>query len=130
MAIAGLELHQHFGELGVAGRARHQTHERRALEYSLAFLLRHAPEYAENLAASVIFLELLQPMENFLFGLVANAAGVVHHQPGGLRRIDLRIPAVSQRADDLLRIVRIHLAPEGLDVEGLHSIFIVREPAT
>jgi hypothetical protein len=23
--------------------------------------------------------------------------------------------------------VRIHLAPEGLDVEGLHSIFIVRE---
>jgi hypothetical protein len=36
---------------------------------------------------------------------------------------------MKQRADDLLRIVGIHLAPKGLDVEGLHSIFIVREPA-
>jgi hypothetical protein len=34
---------------------------------------------------------------------------------------------MEQRADDLLRVVRIHLAPEGLDVEGLHSVFIVRE---
>jgi hypothetical protein len=34
---------------------------------------------------------------------------------------------VDQGSDDLLRIVGIHLAPEGLDVEGLHSIFIVRE---
>jgi hypothetical protein len=34
---------------------------------------------------------------------------------------------VDQSPDDLLRIVRVHLAPEGLDVEGLHSIFIVRE---
>jgi hypothetical protein len=34
---------------------------------------------------------------------------------------------MEQSADHLLRIVGIHLAPEGLDVEGLHSIFIVRE---
>ncbi len=77
MAIAGFQLHQHFGELRIAGRSCHQAHEWRALEDSLAFLLRHAAQYAENFAAAVIFLELLQSMENFLLGLVANAAGVV-----------------------------------------------------
>ena len=69
-----------------------------------------------------IALELLQPVKNFLFGLVANAARVVKHQLGVFECGDLEITLVDQRAHDFFRIVRVHLAAEGLDVEGLHSI--------
>jgi len=42
----------------------------------------------------------------------------------------LGITAVDERADNLLGIVRIHLAAEGLDVEGLagHCLFIIGPP--
>jgi hypothetical protein len=74
-------------------------------------------------------LELVEPMEHLLFGLIADATGVIKDQLGFLGGFNFLIALMEQRADDLLRIVGIHLAPKGLDVEGLHSIFIVREPA-
>jgi hypothetical protein len=52
-AVARFELHQHLGQLGVAGRAGHQADVRRALENLLAFLLRHASEHAEHFALAV-----------------------------------------------------------------------------
>ncbi len=73
-------------------------------------------------------LELLEPVKNLLLGFVADTAGVVEDQLRLFGRFHLLVALMEQRPDDLLRIVRVHLAPEGLDVEGLHSIFIVREP--
>ena len=52
--VAGLQLHQHFGQLRVAGRAGHQADVRRALEDLLAFLLRHAAEHAEDFALAAL----------------------------------------------------------------------------
>ena len=98
------------------------------LENLLAFLLRHAAQHRERLALAVFFLELLQPVEHLLLGFIADAAGVVEDQLGFFGRLHLLVALMQQRADDLFRVVRVHLAPEGLDVEGLHSIFIVREP--
>ena len=68
-AIAGLELHQHFGQPRVAGRAGHQADVRRALENLLAFLLRHASQHAEDLALARRALEILQAVETFCSAL-------------------------------------------------------------
>ena len=86
-AIAGLELHQHLRQPGVTGGARHQADVRRALEYLFALLLRHASQHAEDLALARRPLEILQAVEDLLFGLVADAAGVVEHQVGRFRRL-------------------------------------------
>ena len=102
---------------------------RSLFEDLLAFLLGDAAEHGKRFPLAMFSLKLVQPVEHLLFGFIADAAGVVEDQLGFLGGLDLLIALMEQRADDLLRVVRIHLAPEGLDVEGLHSIFIVREPA-
>ena len=116
------------GKLVVAGRSAHQADVRSLFENLLAFLLGDASQHRKRFALAMFFLELVEPVEHLLFGFIADAAGVVEDQLGFFGRLDLLIALMEQRADDLLRIVRVHLAPEGLDVEGLHSIFIVREP--
>ena len=93
---------------------------RSAVENLFAFLLGHAAEHAEHFALAGA-LELLQPVEDLLLGLIADAAGVVEDQRGFLGRFHLRIALLHQRADDLLRIVGIHLAAEGFDVESFPS---------
>jgi hypothetical protein len=90
-ALALFELYQHLRQFGVTRRARHQAHVRSLFENLLAFLLRHAAEHAEDLALARIALELLQPVKHLLLGLVADAARVVQHQPGGLRRLHLQV---------------------------------------
>ena len=97
------------------------------LEDLLPFLLGHAPQDGEELPLARGALELLQTVEDLLLGLVPNAARIVEHQPGILGPLDLRIAAVHERADHLLGIVRVHLAAEGLDVEGFprHGAFIL-----
>ena len=119
--VAGFELHQHLRQLGVAGRSRHQADVRRAFEDLLAFLLRHAAQHGEHLALAGSLLNCCRRLKTFLLGLVANAAGVVENQFGFFGLLHLRIALGEQRADDFFRIVHIHLAPEGLDVEGLHA---------
>ncbi len=94
---------------------------RRAFENAFAFLLRHAPKDAENLALPCFTLELLQPMEHLLLGFVANAAGVVEHQLGLLHLLHLRITLCEQSADDFFRVVSVHLTAERLNIEGLHG---------
>src|ERR1035438_10202892 len=121
VAIARLKLHQHFGEPGVAGGACHQADVRRALENLFALLLRHASQHPEDLALARRALEILQAAEDLLFGLVANAAGVVEHQVGRFRRFDLVVTPGKQRADDLLGVVGVHLAAEGFEVESFPS---------
>ena len=125
--FAGFELRQHLAQPRIAGRAGHQADMRRALENLLAFLLRHAPQHAEDLALARVALELLQAVEDLLLGLVADAARVVEHQLRILRRLHLRVAPGHERAGHLFGVVRVHLAAEGLDVEGFprHCAFIL-----
>ena len=116
--VAGFELHQHFAEARVAGRAGHQADMRRPFENLLAFLLRHAAQHAEDFAFARFALEILQTVENLLLGLVANAARVEKHQSGRIRRRNLRVALGQERACDLFGVVGIHLAAECFQVEG------------
>src|SRR5687767_8734095 len=102
---------------------------RSLFENPLAFLLRHAPEHSEGFALTRLALELLEPVKHFLFGLVANAARVVEHQFGCLRRLHLAVALPLERADHLFGVVHVHLATEGFDIERFHharvSTFII-----
>jgi hypothetical protein len=100
---------------------------RSALEDALSFLLRHASDHGKHFALAGGALELIQPVEYLLLGLVANAAGVVHNQSSGFGSLDLGVAAMNKSSDDLLGIMRVHLAAEGLDVESLlgHYVLII-----
>ena len=50
-AVSGLNLRQQLRQLRIAGRTAHQAHLRGALEKALAFLLRHAPQHADDLVS-------------------------------------------------------------------------------
>src|SRR5262249_5442219 len=76
-AMAGLELHQHLGELGIAGRPGDQAHGRRLLENAAAFLLRDAADHGECLAFPRRALELIETAENLLLRFVPDATRVV-----------------------------------------------------
>ena len=89
--VARLELYQHFGQPGVTGRSRDQTHVRRPVEYLLAFLLGHATDDREDLPGAGS-LEVLKTREDLLFGFIANAACIVENIPCCFGRIDLCIP--------------------------------------
>ncbi len=119
-AISGFKLDQKLGKAVVARRAANQADVRRFFEDFLAFLLRHASEHRKRFPLAVFFLELLKAVEDFLLGLVADAARVVEDQLGFLGGRDLGITAPDEGADDLFGVVHIHLAPEGLDIECLH----------
>jgi hypothetical protein len=67
-------------------------------------------------------------MEDLLLSTVANAAGVVENVGSIFGPGDFAITFFEQDADDLFRIVCVHLAAERLDVKGFfHGIPIVRE---
>src|ERR1700677_2902321 len=58
-------------------------------------------------------------MEDFLFGFVADGAGVVEDEVGLLDGFYLTISLVDERADDFFGVMDVHLAAEGFEVESL-----------
>jgi predicted AAA+ superfamily ATPase len=54
-----------------------------------------------------------------LLGFVANGAGVIENQVSFLDRFHLAVTLMHQRANDLLRVMDIHLTAEGLDIKRL-----------
>jgi hypothetical protein len=100
-------------------RPRHQRHIGRALENLFAFLLGHAAEHAKRLAFLFIFLVIGEPVEHFLFRLVADGAGIVEHQVGLFDRLHLPIAFLQQRPHNLFGVVDVHLAAKGFEVERL-----------
>ena len=64
---------------------------------------------------------LVEAMEDFLFGLVADAAGVVEDEAGVGFVGGLGVALVEEGADDFFGVVGVHLAAESFDVEGLHT---------
>jgi hypothetical protein len=61
----------------------------------------------------VLALVFVQAVKDLLLGLVADGAGVVEDQAGFFFRLDLPVALLLQCADDLLRVMGIHLAAEG-----------------
>ena len=57
-------------------------------------------------------------MEDFLLRFIADRAGVVEDKAGVLFGFDLPVALLLQRPDHFLGIVGVHLAPEGLKIEG------------
>ena len=64
------------------------------------------------------FLVVVEAVEDFLFGFVADGAGVVEDQAGFFFGFNLPVALMLQCADDLFGVMGIHLAPECLKVEG------------
>ncbi len=92
---------------------------RRALENLFALLLGHAAQHAESLALGLELAEVRQPVKHLLFRLVPDGTGVIEDQIGLFHRFHPAITLLHQRAHHFFRVVDIHLAPEGLDVERL-----------
>ena len=69
-------------------------------------------------------LVFVQAVKDLLLGFVADGAGVVEDQAGIFLRFNLPVALLLQCADDLLRVMGIHLAAEGLKIKcffGCHS---------
>ena len=116
---AGLDLHQHRRQVAVRSRPGDQRDVGRALEDLLALLLGDAAQNGEALPFLVQLLEVVQAMEDLLLGLIADRAGVVDDEVGVLFALHLRVALGDERPHDLLGVVEVHLAAEGLDVERL-----------
>src|SRR5262249_49084513 len=99
-------------------RTRDQRDMRRALEDLLAFLLRHAAENGKALPFLAQLLEIGEAVEDLLLGLIADRAGVIEDEVGVFLARDLPVALGDERAHDLFRVVEVHLATEGLDVES------------
>ena len=92
---------------------------RRALKDLLAFLLGDASQNAKRFALCPQLLIVGETVEDFLLGLISDRAGVIEDQIRGFDRFYLAITLLLQRADDLLRVMHVHLAAEGFEVERL-----------
>jgi len=66
----------------------------------------------------MLALVFVQAVKDLLLRLVANGAGVVEDQAGIFLRLDLPVTFVLQCANDLFRVMGIHLAAKGLYIEG------------
>ena len=87
--LAGFESAEHLGQLAIRGGTGDERDVRRALEDLLAFLLRDTAKHAEAFAGLVQLLVVVEAIEDFLFGFVADGAGVVEDQAGFLFGFDL-----------------------------------------
>ena len=83
------------------------------------FLLGHAPHHAEQHSAVSAFSlpHLAQPTVDLLSRFFADTAGVEQDQVGFLGRAHRNHAAVTEQTLDLLRVVLVHLAAEGLYVK-------------
>jgi hypothetical protein len=64
------------------------------------------------------FLVVVEAVEDLLLGFVADGAGVVEDQAGIFFRLHLPVTLMLQCANHLFGVMGIHLAAEGLKIEG------------
>ena len=114
-----LELLDHLRQQVKLARPRHEIHVARPLEDLLLDALGHAAHDAHDEVRALLLgaLELAHPGPRPLLGVIADRAGVEEHNvrllhlPGGL------VALLEEAALHQLRVVLVHLAPEGDDVE-------------
>ncbi len=61
---------------------------------------------------------VVEAVEDLLLGLVADGTGVVENQPGLCFGVHLAVALTLKRANDFFRVMGVHLAAEGLKIEG------------
>ena len=89
------------------------------LEDGFAFLLGDAADDGELFAFALEALVLVEAVEDFLLGFIADGAGVVEDEAGVGLVFDAGVALVLEGADDFFGVMGVHLAAEGFDVEGL-----------
>ncbi len=119
---------EQFGQAVVALRPDHQIDHRRAPDDLFPLRLRHATRDRDRHAAPGARGALLHRAHAPEFGidlfgrLLADVAGVENDQVGVLRRGGLDVPLGRQQIRHTMRVVDVHLATVGFDVElALHS---------
>ncbi len=117
--FAGFEAGEHVGQVAIGGGAGDDRDVGGLVEDVLAFLLGDAADDGELFAFALEALVLVEAVEDFLLGFVADGAGVVEDEAGVGFVVDAGVALVLQGADDLFGVMGVHLAAEGFDVEGL-----------
>ncbi len=117
--FAGFEAGEHVGEVAVGGGPGDQRDVGGLVEDALALLLGYAAEDGELFAFALEALVLVEAVEDLLFGLVADGAGVVEDQAGVGLVLDAGVALLLEGADDFFGVMGVHLAAEGFDIEGL-----------
>ncbi len=120
MEFAGLfDFVDQFGQLReLSGSADDVDVGGSSLDELLVFL-GHAPEDADDLVGVVFFVSSDSPegAVDFVFGVLADATGVVQDDVGFFVRINQLIPAATECPHDQFAVEDVHLATDGFDVE-------------
>src|SRR5579871_629152 len=117
--FAGFEAGKHLGEVAVGSGSGYEGDVGGLLEDALAFLLGDAAEDGKLFALALEALVLVEAMEDLLLGFVADGTGVVEDQAGIGFVLDAGVALVLKGANDFFRIMGVHLAAEGFDIESL-----------
>ena len=117
-----LDLHQHRRQIPVRRRSAHHGNMWGALKNLVAFLLRHAAQDAKLLALLLKLFVIRQPVKDFLLRLIADRTSVVENQSSLFDGGYLAIALGHERANDFFRVMDIHLAAKGFQVERLLGI--------
>ncbi len=112
----------------------YEVHMAEAREQRIALLLGHAaadPEQPAR-AQSLPFAEASEVAVEAVRGLLPDRAGVDHQEIGALLLAWGLVARVEEQVGDLVRVVGVHLAPEGADCEGSdgHAQGNLEEPGT
>ena len=90
----------------------------RLLEQLRAEALRHAAGHAHDRVRLHVPLQLAQPADHALLGVIANRAGVDEDDVGAVRAVDGVVAVRRELPEHQLGVAHVHLAAVGLDVDG------------
>ena len=105
------------GQRAIAVGPDDEAHVLRLLEQLRPESLRHAPGHAHDRVGLHVPLELTEPADNSLLGVIANRARVQQDDVRAVRRIDGLVAAGREPPEHQLGIAHVHLAAVGLDVD-------------
>ena len=102
----------------IAVRTDDEVDVLRALEQPRAEPLRHAPGDAQHRVGLHVPLELAEPPDHALLGVIADRAGVDEDDVRPVRALDRRVADGRELPEHQLGVAHVHLAAVRLDVDG------------
>src|SRR5262249_39551322 len=120
-----LDLGDQFRQAGELAGAADDVHVRSTTADQLLVLLRHAAEYAQNLAGMALLVraQAAQGTVDFVLGVLADAASIEQDDVGFRGLLDQFVALAAQAADDQLAVEHVHLAADGFYIEFFsHSL--------
>ena len=119
-AVARTGARDQLGQPAVPVGPHHQVDLGHALEQPGAEALRHAPHHAEYATGPLVPLQLAQPPQHALLGVVAHGAGVDEDHVRAPRVVGAHVSFPPQHPEHQLGVGDVHLAAVCLDVEARH----------